>query len=71
MAPVLTHLDPFIQIVVELDTSDPAVGVLLSQCSTTDKKLHPCAFCHHLYPAEGNYDIGNQELLTVILALQE
>lgn len=32
----------------------------------------PCTFfSSHLSPAERNYDVGNQELLAVVLALQE
>ncbi|KAI3364364.1 hypothetical protein L3Q82_011161, partial [Scortum barcoo] len=40
--------------------------------SLEDQKLHPCAFfSRRLSPAERNYDIGNQELLAVKLALEE
>ncbi|XP_054620630.1 uncharacterized protein LOC129173605 [Dunckerocampus dactyliophorus] len=54
------------------DASDSGVGAVLSQHSTIDQKLHPCAFFSRcLSPAERNYDIGNRELLAVILALQE
>ncbi len=48
------------------------VGAVLSQSSSTDDKMHPCAFLsHRLSPPERNYDIGNREFLAVKLALEE
>lgn len=45
---------------------------MLSQCFEERPKLHPVAtFSRKLTPAEENYDIGNQELLVVKLALEE
>uniref|UniRef100_A0A674P365 Gypsy retrotransposon integrase-like protein 1 n=1 Tax=Takifugu rubripes TaxID=31033 RepID=A0A674P365_TAKRU len=71
-SPILTHPDPSRQFVVEVDASDVGVGAVLSQRSGEDQKLHPCAFfSHRLSPAERNYDVGNKELLAVVLALQE
>lgn len=71
-APVLSHPDPSRQFIVEVDASDCGVGAILSQRSPLDQKLHPCAyFSRRLSPAEVNYDIGNRELLAVVLALQE
>ncbi|XP_034083100.1 uncharacterized protein LOC117553325 [Gymnodraco acuticeps] len=71
-APVLIHPDPELQFVVEVDTSDLGVGAILSQRSSQDHRLHPCAyFSRRLTPAERNYDVGNRELLAVVLALQE
>lgn len=43
----------------------------LSQRSATDQKLQPCAFSCRLSAAERNYDVGNWELLTVKLAMEE
>ncbi len=57
---------------VEFDASEVGVGAVLSQRSSSDDKVHPCAyFSHRLSPAECNYDIGNRELLAVKLALEE
>jgi hypothetical protein len=44
---------------------------VLSQRSGTQPKLRPCAFfSKRLSPAEQNYDVGDQELLTVVKALK-
>ena len=70
--PILIQPDPSLQFVVEADDSDTGVGAILSQCSPSDHKLHPCAFfSRRLSPAERNYDVGNRKLLAVKLALEE
>uniref|UniRef100_A0AAQ4RF45 Gypsy retrotransposon integrase-like protein 1 n=1 Tax=Gasterosteus aculeatus aculeatus TaxID=481459 RepID=A0AAQ4RF45_GASAC len=71
-APILSHPDTSRQFVVEVDASDVGVGAILSQRSSSDHKLHPCAFfSRRLSPAERNYDVGNRELLAAKLALEE
>ena len=71
-APILVHPDPSLQFIVEVDASDTGVGAVLSQRSSQDHKVHPCAFfSKSLDPSERNYDVGNKELLAVKLALEE
>ncbi|KAK3575529.1 hypothetical protein QTP86_029273 [Hemibagrus guttatus] len=71
-APLLIHPDPDKPFVVEVDASTTGVGAVLSQQQGNPSRLHPCAFfSHKLNPVERNYDIGNRELLTIKLALEE
>lgn len=71
-APMLKHPDPNLPFVVEVDASDFGVGAVLSQRQGNPAKLFPCAyFSKKLSPTESNYDVGNQELLAIKLALGE
>ncbi|KAK3524756.1 hypothetical protein QTP86_002500 [Hemibagrus guttatus] len=71
-APLLVHPDPNKPFIVEVDASTTGVGAVLFQQQGNPSRLHPCAFfSRKLNPAERNYDIGNQELLAVKLALEE
>ncbi len=71
-APILNTPDPSRQFIVEVDASEVGVGAILSQRSSSDERIHPCAFfSHRLTLTERNYDIGNRELLAVKLALEE
>ncbi len=70
--PILTHPDPQLPFVIEVDASTTSVGAVLSQHHGEPPRLHPCAyFSKKLTPAEQNYDIGNRELLAIKLALEE
>ncbi|KAK3542360.1 hypothetical protein QTP86_025865 [Hemibagrus guttatus] len=71
-APLLAHPNPELPFIVEVDASTTGVGAVLSQQQGNPRKLHPCAFfSRKLSPAEVNYDIGNRELLTIKLALEQ
>jgi len=71
-APVLVSpqdLEPFW---VEVDSSDFAIGAVLSQQSMTDGKWHPVAFySKSLSSVEWNYEIHDKEMLAIICALEE
>lgn len=50
-----------------MEVVPPTLESVLSQHSPADQKLQPCTFfSHHL-----SLDIGNRELLAVVLSLQE
>ena len=71
-ASILVLPDPMQQFVVEVDASNVGVGVVLSQRSSKDNKLHPCAFLScKLSQAERNYPVGERELLAIKVALEE
>ncbi|KAL0161265.1 hypothetical protein M9458_044990, partial [Cirrhinus mrigala] len=71
-APALTHPDPNLRFVVEVDAATLGVGAVLSQWRGEPPVLHPCAFfSKKLSPVEQNYDVGNRELLAIKLALEE
>lgn len=69
---MLVHPDPSKPFIVEADASDMGAGTVLSQHSGSPPKLQPCTFfSHRLSHEERNYDVGDRELLTVKLALEE
>ncbi|KAK3561496.1 hypothetical protein QTP86_005997 [Hemibagrus guttatus] len=71
-APILSHPDPNIPFIVEVDASNYGIGAILSQRQGNPGKAHPCAlFSLKLTPAEANYDVANQELLSIKKALEE
>ncbi len=72
MAPVRRHPDPQVPFVVEVDASTTGVGAVLSQYHGEPPHLHPCSFfSQELTPREQNYDIGNNKLLAIKLALEK
>ncbi|KAK3539000.1 hypothetical protein QTP86_023601 [Hemibagrus guttatus] len=71
-APILRHPDPDLPFVVEVDASSSGLGAVLSQRHGKPGKLHPCAFySRKLTAVEANYNVGNQELLSIKAALEE
>ena len=66
-APILAHFYPERETVIETDTSDFALGAIVSQF--LDKILHPVAFhSRKLNSAERNYEIHDKELLAILEA---
>ncbi len=71
-APILHHLDPKLEFIVEVDASRTGIGAVLSQCQGNPLKVYPCAFySRKLNPAEQNYDVGNRELLAMKAAFKD
>ena len=57
---------------IEADSSDFAMGAVLSQQSSEDGKWHPVAFLSKsLSAVEQNYDIHDKEMLAIVRALEE
>ncbi|MBW0553046.1 hypothetical protein O181_092761, partial [Austropuccinia psidii MF-1] len=68
-APIFSHFNPSLPTIVEIGTSDYALGVVLSQVNDSGK--HPIAFdSHKLLPAELNYEIHDKELLGIVCSLK-
>jgi hypothetical protein len=69
MAPVLDHYDPTLSIIVEMDTTDFAIGVVLSQ---QEDRVQPVAFYSRKMTAiELNYDIDNKAMLAIVSVFKE
>ncbi|MBW0508458.1 hypothetical protein O181_048173 [Austropuccinia psidii MF-1] len=67
--PILSHFNPSLPTIVEIDASVYTLGAVLSQVNDSGK--HPIAFdSHKLLPAELNYEIHDKELLVIVLALK-
>ena len=65
-APILAHVDLGKPFIIEADTSDFALGSILSQ-QGDDEKLHPVAFHSRKFnAAEINYEIHDKELLAIV-----
>jgi hypothetical protein len=67
--PILKHFDPALDVIIETDTSNFAVGCKISQKHAG--KLHLIAFhSRKMELAEKNYDIHDKELLAVVEAFK-
>ena len=69
---VLTFAEDSKPFRVEADSSDFAMGAILSQLLDNDGKWHPIAFySKSLNAVERNYEIHDKEMLAIIHALEE
>jgi hypothetical protein len=67
--PILKHFYPALEVIIETDTSNFAIGCILSQ--KHNQRLHLVAFhSKRMKPAEKNYDIHDKELLAVVEAIK-
>ncbi len=70
-APVLAYPNRDLPFMVETDSSNFAIGAILSQKSPKDNKVHPIAFFSRaLTSAEKNYPIYDKELLAIVESLE-
>jgi len=70
MQPVLALPRPTGQFRLEADSSDYAIGAVLSQLQ--DNKWHPIAYLSKaLTETQRNYEIYDKEMLAIMLALEE
>jgi hypothetical protein len=68
--PIMRHYAPELPAIVETDSSDFALGAVLSQ--RHDNCLHPVTFLSKkLAAAELNYEIYDKEMLAIVRAFQE
>ena len=70
-APVLRHFQPNLPLTIEADSSDFALGCVLSQPSSSGDLLPVCYYSRKLTPAELNYPIYDKELLAVVEAFKQ
>jgi hypothetical protein len=70
-APLLIHADPSKPFVLEMDASNFALNVILSQPGE-DNLFHPIGFrSHKFFPVEINYEIHDRELLAILDVFEE
>src|SRR5258708_38985146 len=70
-ASILIHADTTKQLLTETDTSDFAIGRILSQMGNV-RHIHPILFYSKtMQPAERNYNIYDKELLAIVMCFKE
>src|SRR5579859_8140581 len=71
-APILRHFDPSLPVVLEADSSDFAVGSVISQKDPENGVLHPITFHSRKFnSAELNYEIYNKEMLAIVETMDQ
>jgi len=69
MAPILTHWDPNLLVIVEMDMSNHTLVAIIS--THTGQDIHPIAFYSREFSSTKlNYDIHNKELLAIFEAFK-
>jgi len=69
---VLAYPNRDLPFLVETDSSNFAIGAILSQASQKDNEIHPIAFfSRSLTATEKNYPIYDKELLSIVEALEQ
>jgi RNase H-like domain found in reverse transcriptase len=67
----LAKWNPGAPLIVETDTSNYALGAILSTIDPTDNQVHLIAFHSWTFtPPELNYDVHDKELLTIFEAFK-
>ena len=70
-APILYHFDPERYIRIEIDSSDYAIGGILSQLTPDSGQWYPVAFfSRKMIPAETQYETHDQELRAIVEAFE-
>ena len=71
-APILSHPNPALPFLLEIDASEVAVGAVISQRSGDKDLMLPVGFYSRKHSStEKNYDVGDRELLAIKTALEE
>ena len=74
-APLLTHFDPSLPLLIETDASGFAIGAVLSQQRHTtgsDAHWHPIAYySRKMIPAETRYETHDGEMLAIVVAFKQ
>ncbi|KAK3544872.1 hypothetical protein QTP86_027546, partial [Hemibagrus guttatus] len=69
---ILKNPNPSRPFIIEVDASSCGIRAVLSQRHGSLGKIHPCTFfSRKLSPVESNYDVDNQELLSIKAVLEE
>jgi len=69
--PILTTFDHTKKIRLETDSSDYAIGAMLSQPNEQGRWILVYYYSWKHSPAELNYKIHNKELLAIVIAMRE
>ena len=69
-APILVQHQPDKETMIEIDTSDYAIGARMTQLGSNNKPQPIAFYSQKMTPAELNYDIHDKELLAIVCAFK-